>query len=426
MSWRFATVILGCLILAMPAARVATADTADELRAQIDDHSKQIDALNKEIAQYEAQLTQVGAKKKTLQNTISSLNLTIKKTTANISVTKNKIATTEAQIKQLAGQIADKQMSIEHQKAAIGQLLRGVSAADDRALVLQFLSEESLTDTWRDIDASDAVQRSISVHIDEISREKAQLSDAKTATETKRSELLAQKDTLLAQQGSLNAQKSAQNDLLSQTRSQEAEYQRILKEKRAQEASFESALSDLKAKLAVAVNPDQITPTGKGVLHWPVDTVRVTQYFGNTAFAASGAYKGKGHNGIDLAAPIGTPIKAALTGTVVGTGNTDVVRGCYSFGKWVLVKHANGLDTLYAHLSTIQVSAGESVATGQLLGYSGETGYATGPHLHFGVYVSSATQIMTLSEATNTRTPCANAKMPIAPLSAYLNPMSYL
>jgi septal ring factor EnvC (AmiA/AmiB activator) len=84
MTRRFATVLLGCLILVIPAARGASADTADDLRAQIDDHSKQIDALNKEIAQYEAQLTQVGAKKKTLQNTISSLNLTIKKTTANI------------------------------------------------------------------------------------------------------------------------------------------------------------------------------------------------------------------------------------------------------------------------------------------------------------------------------------------------------
>lgn len=418
--------LIGIAILSMSAVRVVSAQSAEELRSQIADHNSQIDQLNKEIAQYEAQLTQVGAKKKTLQNTIASLNLTIKKTTANINVTKNKIATTEAQIKQLSGEIADRQVTIERQKAAIGELVRGVSATDNRPLVLQMLSEESLTDTWRDIDATDAIQRSISAHIATISREKAKLSDAKTETESKRKDLLAQKDTLLGQQGSLNAQKSAQSDLLAQTKSQETEYQRILKDKKAQEATFESALTDLKAKLAVAINPDSITPAGKGILRWPVDNVRVTQYFGNTAFAASGAYKGKGHNGIDLAASIGTPIKAALSGTVIGTGNTDAVRGCYSFGKWVLVKHANGLDTLYAHLSSIQVSQGESVATGQLLGYSGETGYATGPHLHFGVYVSSATQVMTLGEATNTRTPCANAKMPIAPLSAYLNPMSYL
>jgi murein DD-endopeptidase MepM/ murein hydrolase activator NlpD len=154
--------------------------------------------------------------------------------------------------------------------------------------------------------------------------------------------------------------------------------------------------------------------------------VRVTQYFGNTAFAASGAYKGKGHNGIDIGVPNGTPLKAALSGTVVGTGNTDSVRGCYSFGKWVLIKHSNGLSTLYAHLSKIAVSSGQQVSTGQLIGYSGETGYATGPHLHFGVYVSSATQIMKLGDATNSKSACSSATMPIAPLSAYLNPMNYL
>src|SRR5205814_1139100 len=101
--------------------------------------------------------------------------------------------------------------------------------------------------------------------------------------------------------------------------------------------------------------------------------VRVTQYFGNTPFASSGAYGGKGHNGIDLAASIGTPVHAALSGTIAGTGNTDAIAGCYSFGKWVFVKHGNGLGTIYAHLSAVNVAAGQQVSTGQLLGYSGET-----------------------------------------------------
>jgi len=132
--------------------------------------------------------------------------------------------------------------------------------------------------------------------------------------------------------------------------------------------------------------------------------VAVTQQFGDTSFARSGGYNGKGHNGIDLRAQIGTPVRAALTGTVIGTGDTGSVRGCYSYGRWVLIQHGNGLDTLYAHLSQISASKGQSVGTGQLIGYSGQTGYATGPHLHFGVYVSSATQIMRLGDATKQKT----------------------
>lgn len=237
---------------------------------------------------------------------------------------------------------------------------------------------------------------------------------------------MKQQETLVAQQGSLNATKKAQSELLAQTKSQESVYQSILAQKQAAKASFESALTNLKAQFQQAVNPSEILTAGKGILRWPVDKVRLTQEFGNTTFAASGGYNGKGHNGVDFAASIGTPIKAALTGTVLGTGNTDSVRGCYSFGKWVMIKHENGLNTMYAHLSQINVSQGQSIGTGQIIGYSGETGYATGPHLHFGVYVSSATQIVTLGSATNSKTPCANAVMPIAPLSAYLNPMNYL
>jgi len=154
----------------------------------------------------------------------------------------------------------------------------------------------------------------------------------------------------------------------------------------------------------------------------------ITQYFGNTPFSTANAqvYNGHGHNAIDIAAPIGTPVYAALSGTVLDTGNTDLVPGCYSFGKWVMVIHGNGLSTLYSHLSSIDVMKGQQVNTKQIVGLSGMTGYATGPHLHFGVYATEGTQVMTLKQFRGVAGGCANAKMPVATLTAYLNPLSYL
>src|SRR5205814_429469 len=104
-----------------------------------------------------------------------------------------------------------------------------------------------------------------------------------------------------------------------------------------------------------------------------VDSVRITQNFGNTSFATQNPqiYNGHGHNGIDLAASPGTKLKSAATGVVLGTGNTDLTCSGASYGKWVLIKHTNGLATLYAHLSVISVSTGDSVARGQAIGYSG-------------------------------------------------------
>jgi murein DD-endopeptidase MepM/ murein hydrolase activator NlpD len=91
------------------------------------------------------------------------------------------------------------------------------------------------------------------------------------------------------------------------------------------------------------------------------------------------------HAGIDLIAPYGAPVSAAAAGTVIWAG---YLAG--GWGKLVIVAHGHGLHTLYAHLSRIDVHAGEIVATGTQLGLVGATGDATGPHLHFEVRVRGA------------------------------------
>jgi murein DD-endopeptidase MepM/ murein hydrolase activator NlpD len=419
------------LLLALPAALYAQSatSTTDTLQAQINANNDQIAQLDREIQAYQQQLDATTKQKNTLQNTVNQLNLNIKKTTASIKVTQNQINSTELQIKQLTGNISDTQGSIDTEQAGLAQSLRRLAEIESQPLSLMLLSEGGITGAWNDLVALSALQSAVNDHIQNLSTKKQQLTDTKTAAEQKHTQLLAQQRTLQTQQGSLAAQQKAQSDLLAQTKNQEANYQSIIAQKKSQEADLETALSDLKAKYNVAVNVNQITAPGQGILQWPIQgTIRITQYFGNTPFSQTHAslYSGHGHDGLDIAAPIGTPVHAALAGVVIGTGNTDAVRGCYSFGKWVMIKHNNGLNTMYAHLSQIAVYQGESLNTGDVLGYSGETGYATGPHLHFGVYVSSVTQILALGQATNSKTPCATAVMPVPPLSGYLNPLNYL
>jgi len=185
---------------------------------------------------------------------------------------------------------------------------------------------------------------------------------------------------------------------------------------------FTQELNNYEAQLRIIIDPTSYPSAGKGILAWPVDNVFITQKFGDTAFAKTGAYNGRGHNGIDFRASMGTKIKSTLGGIVEGTGNTDLVKGCFSYGKWVLVRHDNGLSTLYAHLSLISVNSGQRVKTGDIIGYSGNTGYSTGPHLHFGVYATQGVRILKYENSIN----CKNAIIPVADLRAYLDPLVYL
>ena len=89
-----------------------------------------------------------------------------------------------------------------------------------------------------------------------------------------------------------------------------------------------------------------------------------------------------GHNGVDLAAPVGTPIMASASGKVI-ISRTGGYNGGY--GTYVVISHSNGTQTLYAHMSDNYVTVGESVSQGQTIGEIGMTGRTTGPHIHFEV-----------------------------------------
>lgn len=110
---------------------------------------------------------------------------------------------------------------------------------------------------------------------------------------------------------------------------------------------------------------------------WPLHG-RLTSYFGprNLGMGTSSF-----HRGIDIAAPWGTPVVAARSGTVTFAGWST-----QGYGNLVKVRHAGGDETWYGHFSSIAVSVGQQVKQGQVVGYVGSTGISTGPHLHFETY----------------------------------------
>ncbi|MFA6554428.1 MAG: peptidoglycan DD-metalloendopeptidase family protein [Candidatus Paceibacterota bacterium] len=88
-----------------------------------------------------------------------------------------------------------------------------------------------------------------------------------------------------------------------------------------------------------------------------------------------------GRNAVDMATPIGTPLRASAAGTVIISKSNGAWNGGY--GNYIVISHSNGTQTLYSHMLRSPIGPGEQVSKGQIIGYSGNTGFSTGPHLHF-------------------------------------------
>lgn len=146
------------------------------------------------------------------------------------------------------------------------------------------------------------------------------------------------------------------------------------------------AYNGLTSDSKLSVGDTVIVPDGE------VTTI-VTSSSGSNVSAPSGYYRHPvpgarksqgihGHNGVDLAAPNGTPVLAAAEGTVIIARSSGYNGG---YGLYIVISHANGTQTLYSHLSTVNVSVGSRVSKGEVIGRVGNTGKSTGPHLHFEV-----------------------------------------
>lgn len=403
----------------------STAQAQESLQVQIEERSLRVRELQAEIAKLQVALDETNEQKQTLQNAIKALDLNIQKLTKSITLTQTQIAAKDQEIRGLSGDISDTAVDITEAQRGVADSLRQLAVRDGESAAAVVLGGATLSSFFDEVVTLSTLRSSLHNRIEDLSSLKTNLETSKAAAERKRRELGILQKNLSEQKQGLAITRTSQNQLLQQTKNKESNYQALIAEKQAQQAKFEAELEQFEAQLGLSVNAENLPHPGSGVLRWPLDQPFVTQYFGNTSFATANPqiYAGRGHNAIDLRASPGTPIKAARSGVVLGTGDTDTACPNASYGKWIFIRHDNGLSTLYAHLSATSIGQGSTVLTGAVIGYSGSTGYATGPHLHFGVYATEGSKIGSFPSKT-----CKGRvfTVPLADPRAYLNPLSYL
>jgi murein DD-endopeptidase MepM/ murein hydrolase activator NlpD len=148
-----------------------------------------------------------------------------------------------------------------------------------------------------------------------------------------------------------------------------------------EDAAVQNLINQSAERVNTAINNP--TPPSELGFQWPIEGARISSEYGYRIHPVYGTRRL--HAGIDLAAPRGTPIASANTGVVIFAG----VRGGY--GRTVIVDHGNDISTLYAHMTEIGVVEGQNIDRGDIVGFVGATGTATGNHLHFEIRVGGGT-----------------------------------
>ena len=203
-------------------------------------------------------------------------------------------------------------------------------------------------------------------------------------------------ETLEAEKAELEAQIAAAVEVINQLENDieaaKAEYAKAAAAEAAAQASINAIIAQMQAeeeaaRQEAAENNQQYTGTGStatGTYIWPChSSTYVTSAFGMREHPLFGDERP--HSGIDIAGSAGSEVLAADSGTVA------VATYSSSYGNYVTIYHSNGDYTLYAHMSSLAVTAGQNVTQGDVIGYVGSTGWANGPHLHFEIRVNGST-----------------------------------
>ncbi len=397
-------------------------ETAQELQKKIDERSELIKKLDQEIKTYADLADKSSKEAQTLGNYIKTLDNQVKAISSDVRKSQVSIDKTSLEITNLSNAIVGNEEKIMRLRMGMEESIVNQYKLDNVSIIENFLSEKNIMASIKEIEVLKNIQDQIQKSIDEIFEVKKDLEVDKTEEEIRKETLEKEKESLKIKQTSLSVVKTEQTKELAITKNQESIFKQQLEDRKKQKVAFEKEMFEFENKLKYVLDPSSIPKKGSSALSWPLETVYITQQFGVTN-ASARLYKSGSHNGVDFRAKVGTPILAMSDGVLVAQGDTDAVCRGVSFGKWVLIKYNNGLASTYGHLSQLNMSTGATVKAGDVVGFSGNTGYSTGPHLHVSMYPADAVNAISRPSAS---CPGKNLTMPIAAINAYLDPLAYM
>ncbi|OGG66001.1 hypothetical protein A2Z56_04650, partial [Candidatus Kaiserbacteria bacterium RIFCSPHIGHO2_12_45_16] len=361
--------VISILIFFLIAPLILSAANPSELEQQIERVRRERETLVEEQKKLQVELEEINKESQTLGSAVKSLDATKKKLVKDISITQSKITSTGLLIQSLENAMSEKEKQIITHRTAIASAILALSEYDTNPLILQILASVRLSDLWRDGSQLAGLNARLEEEINALRETRKILDQEKAEKEKVKKEQLNLRGQLSGQKSVVEENQKIKKKLLAATQNKESEYQKLIRENMARQKESEADLYRLEQELHITLDSSLFPEPKRGILVWPLDNIHITGYFGRSDCSIYGGADCF-HNGLDFRASMGTPVRSMLAGVIEGTGNTDNQKACFSYGRWVLVKHDNGLTSIYAHLSASLVQKGQRVTEGQVIGYS--------------------------------------------------------
>ncbi|HCC23232.1 TPA: hypothetical protein DF272_03570 [Candidatus Falkowbacteria bacterium] len=362
------------------------AQTVDDLDSQIKSTQEKIQELEKQQAIYKKNIQQKQEEAVSLQNQIDVLTNKIAQTKLEIETTEQEVKKNELEIRQTELQILTHENEIDKKKGELGETLKHLHYQNDTGALEIFVLNNSLSDFFIHLENTKILSNNLQKSLDSIKRLKGELETQKSDMDKKHTQLTDLKQELKIQQAEFAGEVNYKDDLLFDTKESEQKfYDLFWQAKQEQEAANNEIynLEKLKREQIDAATDTEQPALTDSTLIWPVTKNTVTAYFHDKSYPFRHIFE---HPAIDIRAAQSTPIRASADGYVLKA--RDAGMG-YSY---IALIHANGLSTVYGHVSALYVSVDEYVSKGEVIGLSGGApgtpgagNLTTGPHLHFEV-----------------------------------------
>ena len=368
-------------------AKTSSQSKLDKINQNIKEAQKELDSLDDQVADKKAYSNALMKKIDLLQDKLDALESNRDDLQSEIDAVQKRIDETQAEINKAEKEIEKKEQEFDGVYEEYCQRLRAMYISGNVSMLEVLLESGDISSILTRAEMVKSVSEQDSATLDdlmtkmeeinkereELANNKIQLGKDKDSLNSRKQELQKSIDEYNSSKAELNAEVEECNAALASLDDKRSEVKETIdtnqEQKRQIEAEINNALSGSGSNKPGSGNYNP----GTGQLAYPTSYRQISAGYPNYS---NGSY----HGGVDWPCPTGTAVHASDSGVVVIAKKLT-----YSYGQYILIDHGNGLSTLYAHNSSLVVGVGDKVSKGQIIAYSGESGNATGPHVHFEV-----------------------------------------